>query len=103
MLIVRGINVFPSQIETVILDIPELEPFYQIIVDRVNNLDTLEIQVEVKPEAWKNKNSLLELEKKLDANMLAVLQIKAKVQLVEPGSLPRTEGKAKHVIDKRKL
>lgn len=103
MLIIRGINVFPSQIESVILEIPELEPFYQIIVDRVNNMDTLEVQVELKKETFHEKGrDLNALKKKAEQALQSVLQIKANVVLMEPESLPRTEGKAKHVIDKRK-
>jgi len=103
MLIIRGINVFPSQIETVLLDTEGLEPFYQIIVDRVNNLDTIEVQVEVSEKTWNDKNALAATEKKLSESLVSVLQIRAKVSLMEPGALPRTEGKSKHVTDKRKL
>jgi len=103
MLIIRGINVFPSQIESVILDTPGLAPFYQIEVDRVNNLDSIRVQVEMTPEAWKEKGKReAEIKKKLADNLVAVLQIKAGIELVEPEFLPRTEGKAKHVLDKRK-
>jgi len=101
MLIIRGINVFPSQIESVILEIPGLAPFYQIEVDRINNLDVMGVQVEATREAW-STGKQEELTKKLSAELVSVLQIKASVKIVEPESLPRTEGKAKHVADKRK-
>ncbi|MEM0360508.1 MAG: phenylacetate--CoA ligase [Candidatus Diapherotrites archaeon] len=104
MLIIRGVNVFPSQIESVVLEMPELEPFYQITVDRVNNLDTLAVEIEMSKESFAKKNEIeASLLKRLSHKLESVLQIKADLKLVEPGLLPRSEGKAKRVIDKRKM
>jgi len=104
MLIIRGINVFPSQVESVILSMKEFEPYYMIIVDRVNNLDTIEVQVEVREGFYSDDiNQMLGLKKKLQDHLKSVLSIKAEIKLVEPNSLERAQGKAKHVIDKRKL
>ncbi|MCX6801925.1 MAG: phenylacetate--CoA ligase [Candidatus Diapherotrites archaeon] len=104
MLIIRGINVFPSQIESVVLEMPELEPFYQITVDRVNNLDTLAVEIELGQKAFEKKAELEPaLKKRLSDRLESVLQIKADLTLAAPGTLPRSEGKAKRVIDKRKM
>ncbi|GHV01900.1 phenylacetate-coenzyme A ligase [Clostridia bacterium] len=102
MLIIRGINVFPSQIETVLLNIREAAPHYQILVDRVNNLDTLEIQVELSEELFSDTVKGIEsVKKKLEKEMTAMLGIAPIIRLAEPRSLPRSEGKAKRVVDKR--
>lgn len=104
MLIIRGVNVFPSQIESAILDIGETAPYYFIIVDRKDNLDTLEILVEMTPELFTDKVKNIEvLEKKLRHQIESTLGISAKIRLVEPKTIERSEGKAKRVIDKRKL
>ncbi len=104
MLIIRGINVFPSQVESVVLEMEELEPHYMLIVDRVNNTDKLEVQVEVKPEFFSDSlNQMLELKKRIGHRLQSVLTISAEVKLMEPQSLERSEGKSKHVIDKRVL
>jgi Coenzyme F390 synthetase len=104
MLIIRGVNVFPSQIESVILELPEFEPHYLILVDRVKNTDTLEIQVEVKTEFYSDEMSrMIELKKKITDRMQSVIGIQPKVKLVEPRSIERSMGKAKRVIDNRKL
>jgi len=104
MLIIRGVNVFPSQIESVLLDMSETEPHYLLIVDRVNNLDILEIQVEVSEAFFSDEVRVLEgLARKIKANIESVLGISAKIKLVEPKTIERTEGKAKRVIDKRNL
>ncbi|MEM4598965.1 MAG: phenylacetate--CoA ligase [Candidatus Diapherotrites archaeon] len=104
MLKIRGVNVFPSQVESVALEIPGLEPYYQIIVDRQDNLDQIEVQVEMSQEAYSKKEiKEPELKKKLSEKLQSVLQIKADVTLLAPNTLPRTEGKAKRVIDKRKF
>ncbi len=104
MLIIRGVNVFPSQIEGVLLDCGNVEPHYMIIVDRVNNTDTLEVQVEVSNMNFDDKVRGLEaLSAKIQAGMQSVLGLSAKITFVEPGTIPRSEGKAKRVIDKRKL
>ena len=103
MLIIRGVNVFPSQIETVLLN-EGYQPNYQIIVDRVNNNDTFEINVEVSPEQFTDKVSeLLSMEKTLAGAMKTMLGINPVVRLVAPKSITRSEGKAVRVIDKRKL
>ena len=104
MLIIRGVNVFPSQIEAVITDIQELEPQYQLIVNRIENLDTLEVQVELKEEVSKDKNkNLEEIRKKFDRELESVLGLSAKITLMEPKTIPRSEGKAKRIIDNRKM
>lgn len=103
MLIIKGVNVFPSQIEAVLLE----EGFpanYQIIVDRVNNSDTLEVQVEMTPELFSdNLGKISDVEKQLIGSLKAMLGIYAKVRLVAPKSITRSEGKAVRVIDKRKI
>ena len=103
MLIIRGVNVFPSQIETVLLS-EGMTPNYQIIVDRVNNTDTFDINVEMSQEMFSDSfGKISEKEKQLVASLKAMLGIQAKVHLVEPKSITRSEGKAVRVIDKRKL
>ena len=103
MLIIRGVNVFPSQIETVLLN-EGYEPNYQIVVDRVNNTDTFEVNVEMTPERFTDKVSeILAMEKALADSMKTMLGINPKVHLVAPKSIARSEGKAVRVIDKRKL
>ena len=102
MLIIRGVNVFPSQIESVILEMEEFEPHYLLIVDRVENLDSLEVRVEVRDGFYSDEISkMLALRQKLSARLQSVLGIKADIKLVEPYSIERSEGKAKRVIDKR--
>ena len=103
MLIIRGINVFPSQIEHVLLGIEETEPHYQLIVSRrENGLDEIEIQVEITPDVFSDEIKQLErLEGKIKAEMASVLSLSAKVRLVEPGTIERSMGKAKRVIDNR--
>ncbi|MDD6211378.1 MAG: phenylacetate--CoA ligase [Bacteroidales bacterium] len=104
MMIIRGVNVFPSQIESVILEINELEPHYLIIVDRKNNTDTLEIQVEMKEEFYSDEmNKILELKKRITSRLQSVLGIGPDIKIVEPRSIERSQGKAKRVIDKRVL
>ena len=103
MLIVKGVNVFPSQIETVLLN-QGYPANYQIIVDRVNNSDTIEVQVEMTPEMFSDSLSIVsEKEKELVNGLKAMLGIYAKVKLVNPKSITRSEGKAVRVIDKRNL
>ena len=104
MLIIRGVNVFPSQIESVLLSCGNVDPHYMIIVDRVNNLDTMEIQVEVSAENFTDQVRGFEaMAAKISAAMQSVLGIAAKITFVEPNTLARSEGKSKHVIDKRNL
>lgn len=103
MLIIRGINVFPSQVEHVLLSL-KMDPNYLIVVDRVGNLDTMEVQVEMTPEMVSDTVKNIEvLERTIAAALQSTLNISAKVRLVEPKSLPRSEGKAIRVIDNRKL
>lgn len=103
MLIIRGVNVFPSQIETVLLN-KGYTPNYQIIVDRINNNDTLDINIELTTEQFADKSNVIQdMEKKLTVAIKTMLGISPKVHLVEPKSIVRSEGKAVRVIDKRKL
>ncbi|MCH5203475.1 MAG: phenylacetate--CoA ligase [Oscillospiraceae bacterium] len=103
MMIIRGVNVFPSQIETVLLK-EGYPPNYQILVDRVNNTDTLDINVELPPEQFSDKISDLQAkEKALESAMRTMLGIGPKIHLMAPHSITRSEGKAVRVIDKRKL
>ena len=103
MMIIRGVNVFPSQIEAVLMK-EGYPPNYQIIVDRVNNSDTLDVNVELPPEQFSDKVSDIQIkEKNLEAAMRTMLGIGPKVHLMPPHSVERSEGKAKRVIDKRKL
>jgi phenylacetate-CoA ligase len=104
MLIIRGVNVFPSQIEAALVEVEEVTPHYMMIVDRVNNLDTLEVQVEMDPRFYTDEIRAIEaLTKKIAHVIQQALGISAKVKIVEPQTLQRSEGKAVHVIDKRKL
>ncbi|MBQ4069649.1 MAG: phenylacetate--CoA ligase [Lachnospiraceae bacterium] len=104
MLIIRGVNVFPSQIEAALLEMGETSPHYMMIVDRENNLDTLEIQVEVEERFFTDEIRQLEqLSKKIGNAIHQALGISAKIKLVEPKTIERSMGKAKHVIDNRKL
>jgi phenylacetate-CoA ligase len=104
MLIIRGVNLFPSQIESVLLEMSEIKPHYRIIVDRVNNLDTIELQVEVDEEFFQDKISQLQsLREKLLENLESAIGLGIKVTLVEPKTIERSEGKAQRVIDKRKF
>ena len=103
MLIIKGVNVFPSQIETVLMN-KGYAANYQIIVDRVNNSDTIEVQVEMTPEMFSDSLSVVaNKEKELVAALKAMLGIYAKVKLVNPKTIARSEGKAVRVIDKRNL
>ena len=104
MLIIRGVNVFPSQIEAVLLEMSEASPHYQLVVDRENNLDSLEIMVEIDDQFWSDEIRALEnLRKQIQHNIASALGLTAKITLVEPNTIARSEGKAKRVIDKRKL
>ena len=104
MLIIRGVNVFPSQIESVLLEIGETAPHYLIIVDRVDNLDLMEVWVEMTQSMFSDEVKKIEdLERKIKKEIESILGISAKVKLVEPKTIERSEGKAKRVIDKRKI
>uniref|UniRef100_UPI0035A2D120 phenylacetate--CoA ligase family protein n=1 Tax=Cupriavidus basilensis TaxID=68895 RepID=UPI0035A2D120 len=102
MLIIRGVNVFPSQIETALLQTEGTLPHYQILLTRVQGLDQLEVQVEVTPQMFNDKiGALQELHQKLQNSLDRVLGIRVRVSLVEANSIERSEGKAKRVIDRR--
>ncbi|HDQ44442.1 MAG TPA: phenylacetate--CoA ligase [bacterium] len=104
MLIIRGINVFPSQIESVLLEIEETEPHYQLVVTREGALDELEVQVEVDEKFFSDEIKVLEsLEKRIKREIESLLSIAVKVKLVEPRTITRSEGKAKRVIDNRQI
>ena len=104
MLIIRGVNVFPSQIEEILMKSEGVEPHYQIVVQRHGSLDSIEVQVEVSDNIFSDEVKVLEnLSKKLVGDIKDLLGISCKVKLVEPKSIARSEGKAQRVIDKRKL
>ena len=104
MLIIRGVNVFPSQIESVILEIPEFTGQYFVTVDRVNNVDTFQVDVELRPEYYgDDMGRMLRLKDRLVGRLVSVLGIRPEIRIVEPNSITRSQGKAKHVLDKRLL
>ena len=106
MLIIRGVNVFPSQIEEVLLKTSggDLTPNYQIVVDRVNNTDTFDVNVEMSEALFEDEvRSIESIEKRITSELRSTLGIGARVHLVNPKSIERSEGKAKRVIDKRNL
>ena len=117
MLIIRGVNVFPSQVESVLLMSQEVAPHYRLVVERKGSLDMLEVQVEVTPEVYKEAKdamlsarrphghqrveALIELKKQIKKNIKDIIGITVEMTFKEPGSIERSEGKAKRVIDKR--
>ncbi|MBP1668281.1 MAG: phenylacetate--CoA ligase, partial [Bacteroidetes bacterium] len=102
MLIIRGVNLFPSQVESILLEMSEIKPYYQLIVDRVNNLDEIELKVEVEEQFFQDEiGQLMALRQKLQQNLESSLGLSIKITLVEPKTLERSEGKSKRVIDKR--
>ena len=104
MLIIRGVNVFPSQIESVLLKNESITPNYHINVDRINNLDVMEIVVELSPSVSLDEVAHVEeIRKQLASDMASALSVSAKITLVSPGTVARSEGKAKRITDKRKL
>lgn len=104
MVIIRGVNVFPSMVESVLLNIPGVEPYYLLVVDRRGNLDELEVHVEVSEKIFSDEiRKLEELEDLIRRELESALGIGVKVRLVEPKSIERSEGKAKRVIDRRKI
>lgn len=104
MLIIRGVNLFPSQIEHVLMGIKEVEPHYQIIVERQGSLDTIEVQVEVSEDIFSDEVKVLEgLSRRIQNEIKDLLGVSCTVKLVEPKTIQRSEGKAKRVIDNRKL
>ena len=104
MMIIRGVNIFPSQIESVLLEMSETHPHYLLVVDRINNLDTLQLHVEVEETFFQDKISQLQsLRNKIQQNIESTLGLSVDVKLVEPKTIERSEGKAKRVVDKRKF
>lgn len=104
MLIIRGVNVFPSQVEAALVEVEEVTPHYMMIIDRENNLDSLEIQVEVDTKYYTDEiRGIEKLTKKISQVIQSALGISAKIKLMGPNTLKRSEGKAVHVIDNRKL
>jgi phenylacetate-CoA ligase len=104
MLIIRGINVFPSQVESVLMDIPEVGDHWEILVDRKGPLDMMTVRVELTSAGFSDKiGDLMKLKKKISKELKGVLNIAAEVDLVEPGTIPRSMGKAKRVTDNRKV
>lgn len=102
MLVIRGINVFPSQIEHVLLSLPEVGNQFMVYIDRVNHLDEMSIEVEMNREYFHGElQDLTRMQAKVVKALRDVLELRTSVKLVEPGSLPRFEGKAKRVIDRR--
>jgi len=104
MLIIRGVNVFPSQIESVLMETSEVEPHYQLQVDREGNLDIMTVLVEVNERIFSDEVKLLQnLERKIETNIKEMLGVSVKVKLVEPKAIARSQGKAVRVIDRRKI
>jgi phenylacetate-CoA ligase len=104
MLIIRGVNVFPSQIESVLINIEGVEPHYQLIIDREENLDTLEVQVEVNEQTFSDEIKIMQvLSMRIRKEIKEILGVTCKVRLVEPKTIARSEGKAQRVIDKREV
>jgi phenylacetate-CoA ligase len=104
MLIIRGVNVFPSQVEHVLMKFPEVKEHYQILVERRRSLDVLEVNIEITEEAFRGEvEELVKLKNDIEKELKSSLDVKAKVNFVESGSIPRSEGKAKRILDLRKL
>ena len=102
MLIVHGVNLFPSQVETGLLSVPEVLPHYQIVLTPTDTMDLLEIRVEVTPESFcDNVASLENLRRRVFAAVKSIIGLSPKITLVEPNTLPRSEGKIKRVVDNR--
>ena len=104
MLIIRGINVFPSQIEYALMAIAEVGQHFQIVVERKGALDDMLVRVELNKESFSDKiNDLMQVRQKVEHRLRNSLNVNVEIELVEPGSLPRFEGKSKKVIDKRSM
>lgn len=104
MLIIRGVNVFPSQVEEAILAVGGVEPHYLLVVDRIGTLDQLEVWVEVNPNSlFDEVRELEQLQERLQDRIEDILGISVRVKFVEPKSIPRSEGKAKRVLDRRQM
>ena len=101
MMIIKGVNVFPSQIEYVLESINELGEQYQIILTKLGPMDDLGVRIEFKSGAISDPGDIIQLKKKVQAELYNILNFNVDVELVEPGSLPRSEGKAKRVLDMR--
>jgi phenylacetate-CoA ligase len=102
MLIIRGVNVYPSQIESVLMNIEGVEPHYMLIVNREGTLDTLEVQVEVNERTFSDEIKVLQgLARRIEKEIKDLLGISCKIRLVEPKTIARSEGKAQRVIDNR--
>jgi phenylacetate-CoA ligase len=102
MLIIRGVNVFPSQVEAVLMTMSEASPHYQLVIRREHNLDTLEVKVEIDEKNWSDSIRVLEgIRKRIEANIKSMLGITAIIKLVEPNTIQRSEGKAQRIIDLR--
>jgi phenylacetate-CoA ligase len=106
MLIIRGVNIFPAQVEAILIDIEGLEPHYQLIVDKTGALDSLELQVEISEKLFSDSGSVRELqniEKRIVKDMKDYLGVAPRVKLVEPNTLQRSAGAVTNVIDKRQI
>lgn len=104
MIVIRGVNVFPTQIETILVGLGDVEPHYLLVVNRENNMDTLEVRVEMTQALFSDEvRRIEEVERRIKALIATNLGISAKVRLVEPHSIPRSEGKAKRILDNRNL
>jgi phenylacetate-CoA ligase len=102
MLIIRGVNVFPSQIESVLMDIEGVEPHYQLIVEREGTMDTLEVRVEVNEQTFSDEIKVLQgLSRRIEKEIKDLLGISCRIRLVEPKTIARSEGKAQRVVDNR--
>ncbi|MBR4417504.1 MAG: phenylacetate--CoA ligase, partial [Victivallales bacterium] len=103
MLIIRGVNLFPSQVESVLLTVKGVEPHYQLVVTRTKAMDELEIKVEVQPAMFEDAvKGLEQLRAEIGSHIKQIIGLNAKITLVEPGTIERSSGKAKRVIDLRK-
>ena len=104
MLIIRGFNVFPTQIEEVLVRMDGLEPFYQLVVDREKQFDTLEVRIEMTEQLMSDEIKVLSKTGKLiEKELFGALNIHSRVKFVEPKSIPRSSGKAERIIDKREV
>jgi len=102
MLIIRGVNVFPQQVEEVLLRIEGVEPYYRIVVDRDGSMDTLEVEVEMTEGLFSDEvRAVLALERRIEHELRLALGIQAVVKLVNPKAIERSEGKAKRIVDRR--
>ncbi len=104
MLIIRGVNVFPSQVETALLELGYASPNYRLVVERTGNADRLDIEVELSPDKFSDEVRKLEnMREEIAHSVHSITGLNAGIKLVEQGTIPRSEGKAARVLDKRKL